>query len=368
MKSCVTKNIKIQADAPGNVPTVITLLKVGDWHTPWHGDFQLTGDDLRMMAMHFGEGIGRVVDDLEAPIDYFHEAERIAAGWIKSVFVDVVGGVESLMGRVEWTPAGEQKIRDKELKYISSEFNPRGFPWEDPEQEFSFVENVITGAALTNIPLFKKNQPVMASRVPSKRKKADATPRSGDKHNQGEPMKPEDILAKQVSERTEEEKAFLSEHKSDLTDEQSKQLDNEVSDAEAKAQADKEAADNAAAEQAAKDKADADAKAAEEAAKVEASAKGVSISADRLAKLEADAQAGRQAVAELERKKADEIVTASIKAGQIKSGDKTKWVDQLLAFKGDGRTALEALIAGLPKNEDLGRGLGDAGKNAQVEA
>ena len=73
-------------------------------------------------------------------------------------------------------------------------------------------------------------------------------------------------------------------------------------------------------------------------------------------------------MAELERNKANEIVTASIKAGQIKNGDKTKWVDQLVASKGDGRTALETLIAGLPKNEDLGKELGDTGKNAQVEA
>lgn len=134
MKSFVTKGIKIQADASGNIPTVINLLKVGDWHTPWHGDFQLTGDDLRAMVTHFGEGVGLVEDDPEAPINYFHEGEKIAAGWIKSVFVEAVKGVESLMANVEWTPAGEQKIRDKELKYISSEFNPRGYPalpdWE----------------------------------------------------------------------------------------------------------------------------------------------------------------------------------------------------------------------------------------------
>lgn len=363
MKNFVTKGIRIKADSSGAVPTVINLLKTGVWHTPWHGDFELSGDDLREMASHFKQGIGLVADDPEGPIDYFHEDEKIAAGWIKSVFVDVINGVESLMGNVEWTPAGEQKIRDKELKYISSEFNPRGWPWEDPEQEFNFVDNVITGAALTNIPLFKKNAPIMASRLPSK-KKADVTSGDGKKHNQGEPMKLEDILAKQVSDRSDEEKAFLSDHKSELSAEQQTQLDTEASDAEAKAQADKEAADKAAAE-----KADADAKAAEEAAKVEAARKGqTTISADRLAKLEADAQAGREAKAELERTKADGIVASAVKDGRIKSGDKEGWVKQLLASHGDSRTQLESLLASLPANETLGVELGGAGKTVSTDA
>lgn len=95
---------------------------------------------------------------------------------------------------------------------------------------------------------------------------------------------------------------------------------------------------------------------------------GVQISQDELDKLRADAEAGRQAKAELEQKKAEEIVGGAIKAGQIKSGDKDKWVKQLLASRGDNRTALEALINGLPKNEDLGKEVGDKGTEAKVEA
>ena len=89
-----------------------------------------------------------------------------AAGWIKRIRVEAVNGTAALMGDVEWTPAAVQAIKDGEWRYLSPEFNPRGYPWEDPEQEFTFVDNVLTGAALTNIPLFKKLKPITASRIP----------------------------------------------------------------------------------------------------------------------------------------------------------------------------------------------------------
>lgn len=363
----ITK-VPIKADAQGNAPATIELLRVGNWDTPWHGSFEITMGDLHEFVVNFGKGIGLVEGDVKIPLNYAHESWDKAAGWIVSLSVDETR--QALVGSVEWTPNGEQALKDKEWSYISPEFNPRGCPWEDPEGGEDgipvFVNNVITGAALTNIPLFKKLKPIMASRVPSKKKKADATSGNGDKStNQGEPMKLEDILAKQVSDRSDEEKAFLSEHAADLSDEQKTQLDTEASDAEAQAQADKEAA-----EKAEQEKADADAKAAEEeAAKVEASkGKGVQISADRLAKLEADAKAGREAQETLRRKEADDLVSTAVKAGQVKSGDKDKWVNQLLAARGDNRKELESLLAGLPKKEDLGEELGGAGVEASAGA
>lgn len=250
------------------------------------------------------------------------------------------------------------------------EFEAEGaiyFPWEDPEAEFEFVDNVITGAALTNIPLFKKLKPIMASRLPSK-KKADVTSGDGKNHNQGEPMKLEDILAKQVSERSDEEKAFLSDHAAELTDEQKTQVETEGADAEAQAKADKEAADKAAAEQAEKDKAEADAKAADEAAKVDASRKGqTTISADRLAKLEASAARADALAAEIDRNKATATVKASIKAGQVKSGDEASWTDFLVGLKASQRSGAEKLLASLPKNETLGEELGAKGQDVAVE-
>lgn len=362
----ITK-VPIKADASGNAPSSIELLRVGSWDTPWHGTFDITLADLHEFAANFQKGVGLVEGDTRIPLNYAHESWDKAAGWIVSLSVDE--NRQALVGSVEWTPEGEQGVKDNEWRYISPEFNPRGYPWEDPEGTDEdgipvFVANVITGAALTNIPLFKKLKPIMASRVPSKSKKADVTSGDGKNHNQGEPMKLEDILAKQVSERSDEEKAFLSDHAADLTDEQKAQVETEASDAEAQAKADKEAADKAAA-----DKAEADAKAAEEAARVEASRKGqVSISASELATLKADAQAGREAKAELERTKAEGIVASAVQAGRVKSGDKDGWVKQLLASHGDNRTQLESLLASLPANEDLGKELGDGGKDVSTAA
>lgn len=367
-QSLLTK-ISIKADASGNVPNEIELLRAGDWHTLYHGDFEITLADLYEYAANFAKGVGLVEGDRKAPINYAHESWDKAAGWITALSVSEER--QALVGSVEWTTEAEAAIKDKQWSYISPEFNPRdSYPYLDPEGTDEkdgvpqFIANVLTGAALTNIPLFKKLKPIMASRVPSKSKKADVTSGDGKNHNQGEPMKLEDILAKQVSERSDEEKAFLSEHAADLTDEQKAQVETEASDAEAQAKADKEAADKAAA-----DKAEADAKAAEEAARVEASRKGqVSISASELATLKADAQAGREAKAELERSKAEGIVASAVKDGRVKSDDKDGWVNQLLASRGDSRTQLESLLASLPANEEIGKELGDGGKDVSTDA
>lgn len=365
MNGLVTKT-PIKADSNGQVPTTINLLKAGTWNTPWHGDFELSGEDLNEMVVNFDEGVGLVLEqDTKAPVNYGHLAGDKAAGWMKRLYVDAVNGAAALMADVEWTPAAEQAIKDREWSYISPEFNPRGCPWEDPEQEFTFVDNVLTGAALTNIPLFKKLKPITASRVPPSKVTASQPPDESENSNQGEHMKLEDILAKQVSERSEEEKTFLGEHSADLTDEQKTQLETEVSD-----QATKDAADKAAEEQATKEKAEADAKAAdEEAARVEASrdGKAVTINADRLAKLEADAKAGLEASRKLEEKEVDEFLTARVKAGQIKQDRKDSMAKILLASRGETRQAFEAELTNLPINASIGQELGDAGKEVAFE-
>lgn len=358
--------VKIKADSTGQAPKTIELLRTGEWHTPWHGDFEITKQDLQQFAANVQAGVGLVADDPKVPLNYGHASYDKAAGWISHVYVSDDG--EALLGDPEWTPAAVEAIKGGEWKYISPEFNPRDWPWEDPEEEYHFVNNVLTGAALTNIPLFKKLKPITASRIkPEKAIKASAAG-DGDKHNQGEPMDLKEIRAKQVADLTEEEKTFLSENKADLTAEELSTFGLEKTDDEAvNADAAKEAADKAAAEQA-----EADAKAAAEQAekaKIEASRNGgVSITADRLAKLEADAQAGREARQQLDQRDAEEIVDRSIKAGQIKSGDKARWTKQLLASRGDDRKELETLLAGLPKNEIDGKELGDAGRTVSVEA
>ncbi|MFN3008606.1 phage protease [Mycolicibacterium wolinskyi] len=353
-RSLLTK-VSIKADRSGNAPSEIELLRTGTWHTPWHGDFEITLADLHEFAANFAKGVGLVEADKKAPINYAHESWDKAAAWVPKVRVDE--DREALVAYdIEWTDAAITALKAGEWRYISPEFNPRGFPWEDPEAEFEFVDNVLTGAALTNIPLFKKLKPIMASRVPSKPKKADVTSGDGNKPNrEGDKMNLEDIRKKQVADLTDEEKTFLGEHKDELTDDERTAFGLVEAPAEPETPETPETPEEP--------------ETPAEPTKVQASAvTGVQISQDELDKLRADAEAGRQAKAELEQKKAEDIIGGAIKAGQIKSGDKEKWVKQLLASRGESRTALENLISTLPKNEELGKELGDKGQDVKVEA
>lgn len=344
--------VKIEADSQGNAPQTIELLRTGKWNTPWHGDFEITKEDIQQFVLNASNGVGLVVADPKIPVNYGHASYDKAAAWMPAVYASEDG--EALLGDPDWTPAAAQAIKDGEWKYISPEFNPSSYPWEDPEEEFHFVKNVITGAALTNIPLFKKLKPITASRIPNK-VKGDATGDS-DKRK-GETMTLEEIRAKQVAELNDEEKAFLAEHKSELTAEELKTYGLEETDEEAaKAAADKEAADKAAAEKAA-----ADAKAAEDQRIVEASAVLKGLTPEKLAQLQADAQAGREAKQQLAENEATTFIKASIASGRVKPDQQTDAVKLLLASKGEQRTQLEAFINGLPENklitaDELGNG------------
>lgn len=360
MRSFVTKS-PIKADQSGNVPSKINLLNAGTWKTPWHGDFELTGEDLKEMAANFEEGVGLVVEaDTKAPVNYGHVMCDKAAGWIKRVYVEANDGAgAALMGDVEWTPAAVQAIKDGEWKYISPEFNPRGYPWEDPEQEFTFVDNVLTGAALTNIPLFKKLQPITASRVPPKKVKADTsepTESENDKRNQGERMNVEDLRAKEVKDLTDEEKKFLTDNKDQLTADERTSLGIEDEPAPAPAPAPVETPAPTEAPAAGGD-----------GTPVEASA-----IAGRVTELEKQLKASRdenEALrTKIETKEVNEFLDARIKAGQIKQDQKDSWSKSLLAARGDARTALETQLQALPANENIGKEVGDSGADVKLKA
>lgn len=337
--------VPIAADASGNAPSEIELLRTGNWHTPWHGDFELTTEDLEQFVANFTSGVGLVVGDKEAPINFGHFMSGEAAGWISSLEVRDDG--QALIGHVQWIDEAREAIKAKKWKYISPEFNPRSWPWEDSEEEHHFVNNVLTGAALTNIPLFKKLKPITASRLASPGVKADQTK----PNEEGESMNLAEILAKAVADRTDEEKAFLEEHKAELTEEQQAQLDGEVETPETPEEPETPETP------------------AEGGAPVAASAiKGITEA--ELTQLRADAQAGRAAMAKLEKKEASDFVATHIAAGRIKSDQKDNTVQMILASKGDERTKLESFISSLPVNallaDESGHG-GDADEDKPVE-
>ena len=339
MVKAVQRLVHIEADASGNPPTAIHLLSIGHWHTPWHGAFEHTAEDLAAMVTNFQGGVGLVANPkkpgvFEAPINYDHE-HRKAAAWITDLFTENNG--TELWGHTRWTKAGAQALRDEEYKYISPEWNPRDWPWEDPEQEGVYVDNVLTAAALTNEPLFKKLQPIMAS----------AHGPDGVKvNNEGGDMDLATILAKKADERTDDEKAFVLEHKAELTAEQ---LEAEGLTAD---ETDEQKAAREAAEKEAANKAAADAKAAEDTKRKEASALH-GYTPEKLAKLEADAKAGREAQQELLRTRLEASVREHIARGAIKSDQSEAAVQILMASSDSQREKVQEFMKALPDNKIL---------------
>lgn len=342
-RGLVTK-VAIEADAQGKAPTSIQLLHTGTWKAPWHGEWETTPADLEEYARNFEAGVGLVAGDKRAPLNFGHDGSGEAAGWMTRVYTQ--NGSTELWADVEWTKDAREAIEAGKWKYISPEFNPRSYPWEDPEEEYHFVANVLTAAALTNIPLFKGLKPVMASAVKPKPVKADSK-----KTKEGESMKLEDVRAKKLEDLTEEEKTFLEEHKTELTAEERATFSLETDEEKATREADEKKAAN-------------EAKKTEE-EKLKASRQGqVTISASELATLKANAEAGLKASQALEQRDAEEFVSQQIKAGRIKSGEKENTVKMLLASA--DRTAFKTFIESLPANTRVNANeRGDGGGNAK---
>lgn len=369
----VQRIIELAASATGNVsvPERIHLMSAGKWNTPYHGDFEMSPEDLSEMVTHFNEGVGLVDKSKRAPINYGHDQGGKAAGWINNLTVEG----DELYGDIEWTPAGRQALEDGEYRYISPEWNPKSVPWQNPQVEDEFIENVFGGAALTNIPLFSKLKPVMASR--------DGSNGSSDnsiKGNKGEDMDLSKIRVKKLEELTDEEKAFLVENKAELTEEElqafglvetSEEAEAETETTE-EAEATEEVADDAetteeTAEEGVVEEAEETEEAEaeveeEEATQVEASAQTTSISASRLAQLEAAEKRAQELEASIARNDAKSIMASAVKAGKVKSDQVEAGVKLLLASSGSARKELEAFISALPVNSLLGDEVGDGGE------
>lgn len=341
-RKAVQRLIPIQADSTGNLPGAIHLLSVGHWHTPWHGAFEHTSQDLAEMVEHFDGSIGLLLNKEtnkpEAPVNYGHERGGKASGWITELYLDNDG--TELWGKTTWTAEGQRALKEGEYKYISPEWHPRDFPWEDPEEEGAFVENVFIGAALTNIPLFKKLSPVMAS--------ADTGGGGKAKQPEGGDMDLEEVRKKKLDELNDEEKTFLEEHKADLTDDERTAF--------GLAEADEDDTKEEGETQEGGTKA------------VEGSAKTAVISDEELNQLRADAQAGREAQRKLLEADMRAEVKKHVERGAIKSGETDSTVEMLMASSEKQREAQIDFIKKLPDNKMLAKESGSSAVEAsQVE-
>lgn len=131
------------------VPEVIQLLRTGSFE-----DLDITKEILSNLKKNFDEKV-RGYDDGKLPIDYFHENEKIAAGWIQSLTISADG--TELWAEVKWTPGGAKKISEGELRYVSVEFS---FDYKDNESGKKFGPTLF-GAGLTNRPYVKSMAPIV---------------------------------------------------------------------------------------------------------------------------------------------------------------------------------------------------------------
>lgn len=349
----------LKANTDGSFPTEIEIAKTGYWSTPWHGEFELTQSDFDMAVLQFQAGKYRVNGSEPLPGTLDHNGGESPAAFR---ITDIYRVEDTLWATVTWTELGKEKLARDEYRYISFEYCTRANPMPNPQNANEIFVNVVTGATLTNDPLFKDLKPVLASA------------RSGDRDNQeGDDMDLKLIRAKKLEDLSDEEKAFLEENKADLTDDErtafgitveATETDDEKAKREAdeKAQADKEAADKAA---------------ADEAQKLEASTKGMSATQKAefvklqasVKALEADAKAGREARTELLRNQLTASVKANVDRGAIKSDQLEAGVDLLMASSEGDRAKLTAFLDALPTNELLKAeaGHGGEGKDDEIE-
>ena len=331
------------------IPDTIHLIPVGQWEHDLYGPIIITASDIREFAQNFNAGIRKGVF-----ITAGHEGmlELPAVGWITKV----EGRDDGLWGTVSWNELGEEMLGDRQYKFFSPEFYR---DYEDP-QDHQLYRNVITGGALTKAPYFKELEAVVFSEKKLKKQ-----------FNENTTMTIQELLAKKMEELSDEEKAFIKEHASELTDEQKTaytsiidepktETEEEKTAREAKEKADKEAADaKVAAEAEEKAKGDANEAAGlnrDGSAKVEASEKKVQISASELQMLRNKADEGAKAFAELQKAKLDTAISTLTFSETNKVGKfLPKSKDTLRAFmetlNDAQRTSFAALLAELPKTE-----------------
>ncbi len=143
----------IECNEGAEVPSQIQILRTGKFNHPSYGFFEISSKVLSEMKENFD----KKVRGIDLALDYFHESDREASGWITGLELKEAG--QSLWANVRWTPAAAKKLAERELRYFSPDFT---FEWTDPETSQKF-NNVLFGGGLTNRPFVKDMQAIVAN-------------------------------------------------------------------------------------------------------------------------------------------------------------------------------------------------------------
>jgi phage I-like protein len=127
------------------------ICRVGTFSDPRYGKFSITKKHFQEMIDNFNQKIRGIIPAL----DYNHEAENVAAGWFKKLYLK---NENELWADIEMTPKGSKVLSDKEFGYVSIEFDTNYVDNETNKKHGA----VLLGAGLTNRPVVKRMQPVVA--------------------------------------------------------------------------------------------------------------------------------------------------------------------------------------------------------------
>lgn len=138
------------SEANGVEGSWVHALPIGDYKHPVYGTISITTD----RAKNFVENVKAKARGIDPSINYEHNNENVAAGWVK----DADQRADGVWLFVEWVKDAAQAIKDKKWRYFSSEFEDE---WEDPQGKKH--KDVIFGGALTNRPFMKNLVPINLS-------------------------------------------------------------------------------------------------------------------------------------------------------------------------------------------------------------
>lgn len=125
----------------------IHALPVGEYQHPVYGKMSMTAEKIKAYA----DSVINKVRGIDPSINYNHNNQDIASGWVKNAEARDTG----LWVFVEWTKAAVEKIKNKEYRYFSAEFDGE---WKNPEGKV--FKDVFFGGALTNRPYMKNLVPI----------------------------------------------------------------------------------------------------------------------------------------------------------------------------------------------------------------
>lgn len=334
-------NVIVSANENGDLPSEIELLQTGYWDSPTHGQFYIGEDDIPLYIENFNNDVRAHSSTTGIPIDFEHKTDGGAGAWIKKLEQrpNDRGGI-SIWGSIEWTTVGASAIKGGVYKFISPEFAPRGY--YDPEGRAPDTDCVLLGAGFTNRPLFKGLAYVKAS---------DTSGNAVDDNNSKESLNMDlaTIRSKAIADLTDEEKAYVAEHKDELT------ADERVTYGLESAPVVEEAPAEATAEEAAPVEAEAETVEVTPvvATPVTASEGQVVISASELEQIKllaSEATAAREALAA--KQASEEIISVAFSASdngqKFKSDQKADVVSFYLSCNDEQRKAFTSLVSAMP--------------------